>query len=86
MEKDMIELHDISQGHPNHHNNNPIYMGLIIISSICLKVIHLLTITEMNEIASFLVTLGQGALITTGLIVFRWSWIDRKKKKRNGTI
>ena len=82
----MIDLNDLSQGHTNHHNNNPIYMAMLIISSLSLKIIHLVTITEMTDVLNLLVTIGQGALVTTGLIVFRWAWVDRKKKKRNDPI
>lgn len=82
----MIDINDLSQGHNHHHNNNPIIMALLIISSLSLKIIHMLSISEINEVVSLIVSIGQGALITTGLCVFRWSWLDRKKKKRNGTI
>lgn len=75
----MIDLNDLSQGH-SHYSNNPVIVICCTVLFLVLRIAGY-AIGELDIALSFILHILQLALAIVGLIAFRWSWIERKKKR-----
>lgn len=78
MKQDMIDLNDLSQGHPNTYSGKPLVVIVCLVLNIILEVFHGLEVVSI--VIEILLHIGQGLLVIAGLIAFHWSWKERKQK------
>ena len=86
MKENMIELNDLNTGHSN-NSVSPAIMCICVVLSIIVKIVHIVSLEDIDHISSILVTwLVQAPLGITGLIAFYWVVKEKRRKKINKTF